>query len=780
MSPPPIAGSERTWARADWLALALVCAAVAGVAVGCFAADRNFFFRDDMQIQYLPAFTQMAAAWRAGEFPLLTRLSWQSGALAGEYQYGVFSPAVTLCCLAFCREGVPLELAAAGFSLTHLLILASGAYMLARGQRASPAGSALVALVASLNGFVLIWGVTWVPLLHSFAWLPWAWWATRRSLDTGRAADVVLGGVFTALLIAAGWPFTVLMLALVFAVLFAQAWVERRFRAGLPILAVGVLGLGLSAPAWMMLLEYSGATWRGQTATGSLQWEWRVPPAALPGFVFPAYVSRWAMFFEDRSLHFCFELAGALVPLALLGAACRRRGWPLLRQVRWELLLAGLALALAMLPGPGNFRFSFRWLPLFFLGLGLAAARGYPLRGEPADLDPSQAEPLGASAAGWALGFAVAGLTCQELFAPLITPFSRFCAVAQVGLCAGWLLLDRPRRLAALRPWLPCLSAVALLWPFYSVPGLFALESTWDLDGTRGRSARLRREVRYLSLVSPRDVHRKGCSQTAHLYPGNFCMYDGHEFVTGYSPQRLKGLTALFGFHVHGCVDAESAWRILRDEMGPGGLLALLGVDGLVVSEDFLDPAGEVQVPGWNVSARWPGGMVLHRQGPPSPRVRVLERVQWSSDPDTTLRRLVEGRKGALPLLLTGGRPGELRSLGSARCRVLQERASSVSLEVSGSDPGKTTLVAVARPWYPGYEASFNGEPVPVAVLDHAIPAVLLPPGAEGKLVLAYRPRSLKWGLLVAALTALVAATAWWLDRYRLKGVRHSEVDEKR
>jgi len=54
--------------------------------------------------------------------------------------------------------------------------------------------------------------------------------------------------------------------------------------------------------------------------------------------------------------------------------------------------------------------------------------------------------------------------------------------------------------------------------------------------------------------------------------------------------------------------------------------------------------------------------------------------------------------------------------------------------------PPRRHDATVARPVYPGYEATFNGKPVPLYLLDLTIPAVLPPPGAEGKLAPTARP----------------------------------------
>src|SRR5262249_47978225 len=135
----------------------------AGLAIALFAAlfllhDRQFFWTDDFQSQHLAGYCDVARAWRQGEFPLVSPYSWQGGALAGEYQYGVFSLVLTpLALLVFGLE-LSLPLAAAVFSIVHLAVLAAGAFRLARFRGLPVHLAFLVALVSSLNGFIFIWG----------------------------------------------------------------------------------------------------------------------------------------------------------------------------------------------------------------------------------------------------------------------------------------------------------------------------------------------------------------------------------------------------------------------------------------------------------------------------------------------------------------------------------------------------------------------------------------------------------------------------------------------
>src|SRR5438132_12104428 len=64
---------------------------VAGFSLAFLFQDRQFFWNDDYQTYQLAGYRELARAWMHGEVPLLSPCSWFGGALAGEFQQGVFS-----------------------------------------------------------------------------------------------------------------------------------------------------------------------------------------------------------------------------------------------------------------------------------------------------------------------------------------------------------------------------------------------------------------------------------------------------------------------------------------------------------------------------------------------------------------------------------------------------------------------------------------------------------------------------------------------------------------
>src|SRR4029077_20123281 len=311
--------------------------------------------------------------WNHGEIPLLSPFSWVCGNLAGEFQYGVFS--VFINGLIVCVWKLPLTFSqqAAAVSTAHLAVLSAGAFLLARGRKLSVPLSILVALVASLNGWIICWGASdWFGALGAFAWLPWAWWAAERALEAERSRWRFLWPApFVYLLIAGGFPYTVLMLALVLVRLALRTLFEvktidngrpaRTPPGGLaqltrigPPLAGAPVGLGLAPPACRALLDYVHGSAR-ESLNPSAHWQWLVPWNAWPGLILPSWTVKWSNFLSRPVPHGATELACGLVPPATLLTGFLVNGRALLKKIRWEMALLLVVFILAMIPTAGVF-----------------------------------------------------------------------------------------------------------------------------------------------------------------------------------------------------------------------------------------------------------------------------------------------------------------------------------------------------------------------------------------------------------------------------------------
>jgi hypothetical protein len=663
----------------------IVGALLAGLVVVLFCLillrhDPLLFWNDDYELSILPVFADVARSWSHGEWPLLSPYSWVCGNLAGEYQYGTFSVFVNAAVVLIWKFPLTFPQQAAAFSIAHLFVLAMGGYLLARERNLAPPLSMLVALVAALNGWIICWGATdWFGALGAFAWLPWTWWAMERALDPQRSRWRFLWPApFVYFVLTGGFPYTVLMLALVAAWLCIRSLGQTRKLASVWPLLLGIfLGIGLAAPAWLALLDYVHGSARAVQDSAE-HFQWRVPVAALPGFIIPNWTVLWSDFSSRLMPHTANELScGLVAPLALIGGLISLRR-ALVQHIRWELGLLVIALVLCMLPTAGVFRWSFRWLPLVHLVLALCAAESLQLFGQ--------------SGAPFAQSWFPAVVTFASLLATYI--------------------------------WVP---------PNCGVP-------KYNLAQKLTQPAPLDPQRLYLSVYpAPENVYRiekqpDAFGATVRL--GSTSMFAGVRFINGYSPIRPAGVAREFDFAIHGEIPPEKAGALLEHESGPEGLLARLGVDGIVVANEMdriPEPASE-----WHVVGATNEGRIFHRWEP-LPRIRSLASIDSRPNDrfsEADVSEIREGRNVIVANVTTGDRPA---------------------------------LLAISCPFFDGYRATIAGRALSVSSYRGLIPLVEMPPGISGRFEIVYRPWWLITGGTIAALSsiAMLGASAIALSRRR-------------
>ena len=514
------------------------------------------FWNDDYQISILPVFADVARSWSEGHLPLLSPYSWVCGNLAGEFQYGTFSVFINAVVVLIWKLPLAFAGQAAALSLAHLFVLAAGAFLLARDRGLAVSLSFLVALVAALNGWIIGWGATdWFGALGAFAWLPWAWWGMARALDATRSLwRFCWPAPFVYLLVCGGFPYTVLMLALLAGWLALRSLGETRRLRSLWPLALGLaLGFGLAAPAWLALLAYVHGSARGEQANGA-HWQWLVPPAALPGFFWPGWTVRWSDFSSRLRPHAAVELAcGTVPPLALAAGLIFLRG-TFVRRMQWELGLLALLLAITMLPSANLFRWSFRWLPFLHLVLALVAAEALT------------EFRIGARGRWLATGITFASLLATYFFLPTNLGVPQYHLDASLTKAAP---LDPAR----------------LYLSVYPPP-----ESAYN-----------------------RKDHPSPVGQSTR--PGSTSMWAGVRLVNGYSPIRAAGVGPAWTFYTHGELDLGMAEYLLGYAAGPAQLLQKLGIDGILV--DHAIAFAPQPAAAWRLARETPEGRVYERLGKP-------------------------------------------------------------------------------------------------------------------------------------------------------------------
>jgi hypothetical protein len=681
------------------------------------------FWNDDYELSVLPVFADMARSWSEGDWPILSPYSWVCGNLAGEFQYGVFSVFVNAVVIVVWKFPVTFPQQAAAVSIAHLFALAVGAFLLARDRQFSVPLSIFVALIASLNGWIICWGATdWFGALGAFTWLPWAWWAAARALDPQRSKWRFLWPApFVYLVVTSGFPYTVLMLLLLIAWLVIKSLAETRSILSVVPMLLGVaLGFGLSAPAWLAILDLVQGSAR-ELQPARAHWQWLVPPAAFPGLILPCWTVNWADF-SNRSLpHTATELAcGLVAPTALIGGLAWR-GRLIVRQIKWELVLLLLVLLLCMIPTAGLFRWSFRWLPFFHLVLAICTAEVLHLR--PGSPIPARAALV--FTAGIAIGMLTLRTAGSYAF-PLTWIF--------LGLAVAWCLWDIALRHSELQKWAPvAITFSALLATYICIPTNCGVPR-YNFSQQLLKPEPLDPARLYLSVYPWAEltycVANKPQPVGEVLRPGSTPMWAGLHFINGYSPIRPAGVAREFATSIHGEINPSVGGYLLSNQAGKDGELDLLGVDGIVVARE-LDIAPQ-PTSEWEAVLTTDEGRVFHRRGAPFARVRSMTSI------DSGL--------------------GE--HFATATVSRINDSRNRVEADVDVPNGDRPALLIFSRPYFRGYEARLGNRKLAVMSYRGLFPIIEVPAGAHGRVALIYRPAWLLIGSATATACVLVILLA--------------------
>lgn len=704
--------------RLDWLGASAAGAIIVIFCLLLLWHDPRIFWNDDYQISILPVFADVARSWNEGHLPLLSPYSWVCGNLAGEFQYGTFSLFVNAAVVLIWKFPLNFPQQAAALSITHLFALAAGAFLLARDRRLSASLSIFVALVTALNGWIICWGASdWFGALGAFTWLPWAWWGLERALDSQRTRYRFLWPApFVYLLVTGGFPYTVVMLLLLTAWLSIKSLAQaKKIISILPMLFGVALGFGLSAPAWLALLDYIQGSARELSSLAHFRWV--VPVAALPGFILPCWTVNWVEFSPRHVPRTSIELACGLVAPVTLIAGFISRARFLWSRMKWEILLLMLVLALSMLPTAGLFQWSFRWLPFVHLVLALCAAEVLYIR--PESPTPTTTGFLALVLIGLAMSiFHVSGTNGFPL------------TWAYLALAALWFLSEIASRQFEFRHWLPAIVTFCVLLATYLCLPTNSSVPKFNLDQKLLEPAPLDPQRLYLSIYpSPDSAYCVGCKSGSIgqiVRPGSTSMWAGLRFVNGYSPIRPAGVAREFFSYVHGEFDPTIGNNLLKEQAGPDGKLALLGVDGIAIAREIdVDPQPASE---WELISSNDEGRIFHRRGPAFLTVRSITALDSQSD--------IEFSKATI------SRTDDSRNEVTA------------DIDVPGGD--KAALLIFSRPYFRGYVARLDDKKLPVDSYRGLFPIVKVPPASHGRVVLSYRPAWLIYGGGLSILCAAI------------------------
>ncbi|HYR23381.1 MAG TPA: hypothetical protein VEP30_10735 [Chthoniobacterales bacterium] len=711
----------------DFLGAGIAGLIVVGFCLLLLWHDPLVFWNDDYQLSILPVFADISRSWSEGHLPLLSPYSWVCSNLAGEFQYGTFSVFVNAAVVLVWKFPLTFSQQAAALSITHLFVLAAGAFLLARDRKLSTPLSIFVSLIAALNGWIICWGASdWFGALGAFAWLPWAWWGLERALDRQRTRWRFLWPApFVYLVVTGGFPYTVLMLVLLIAWLSIKFLVKTKsWISILPLLTGAALGFGLSAPAWLAILDYVHGSARALYAS-TAHWQWIVPWRALPGFILPGWTVSWADFSTHYVPHSATELACGLVAPAALLAGLIARGGALVRRIKWELILLVLVFLLSMFPTASVFRWSFRWLPLFHLVLAVCAAE--VLRD-----NLWQDRRARGLIVLLLVGLSAVTMSIFQIGGEHAFPLTWiFLVLAGIFAASEFFIAS-----ASIRDWAPAvISFGALLATYLCIP-LNCGVPKFNLSQELLDPAPLDPQRLYLSIYpeAESNYHAEKKPQPVGqlVRPGSTSMWAGLHFINGYSPILAAGVAREFDFRIHGEINLHEAEYLVWSQSNSNGLLAQLGVDGLVVAWDSgIDPA---LGPDWEFVDSTEEGALYHRIGPPLARVRSVTSID--SKPN--------------------------QQFVAATISEIDDSRNHVAADVDVPSSGAPALLTFSRPFFRGYQAQLGNQKLQVDSYRGLFPIIEVPAGAHGNLTLIYRP----WWLIAGGGSSMLCAMIWLIGLF--------------
>lgn len=729
-----------------WRAVTL-CIPLAVLAFHWRAAGPGMAFTgSDLRIFFYGVREAVAQALRSGSLPWWQRGMFTGYPLVADPQAAVFDFATWLTLPWEAPRALTLA------TLAHLVVAGWGMAFWMRRRGLGPLEALLAAVLFALGAKQTVHILHW-NFAASSAWWPWMLGGLEAFASDGRGRHLALAALASAGSWFGGSPqlayFGSLAAGLYALVLAPGLWRRRPVDAVLAVAAVPA-GLLLAAPAMLPALRLAWLGPRGSGVAYEFATSWKWPDRwALALFVLPrAYHWRWGLNLWEATGYL------GILPLALAAAApLRRRGVPLFLALGilgvWlgfgEDSWLGLHRLLChLLPGYGSFRVPTRFLMVTSFASALLAAEG---------LAAVRREGWGCRAQR---GLLVLGaLAVLALLLPRLPGFPFYTGAAlatgwtAVALAAGGAALlvfghaDRGRALA--------LGAVAL--------------AATDLTLAFGR----------MNQVGPARSEQPVLGEFAPLVPappaprrvGVLAQWGpsadaplrlGWEGTLGYGPSYVdrvvRLLRATHGDRLPPPGPVTSDTNFFPWARPSSRLWPLLGTP-LVVSDRALP------LPRLMVGEReWYAPLVAYRA---EALPRVFWAGTWSVAPDAALDGPLLEAAGGDRAVLADAPPG-LAPAGAPEGPVAAEevRLGPASLEATVLAP-RDGVAVILEPFYPGWRATLDGAPVPLARADYAFMAVPVQAGRHA-LRLEFRDRMVPLGFAAAA-----AGLAIWLGLLGLR-----------
>lgn len=610
----PDGPESRTAPGAELRWVAVASASVLAVWLVAWRVEYRRYFLGDTPNAYYGWLFQYGTALRHGRWPLLSVENMSAGNHVAEGQMGLFNPVSALIALGT-TVAPDLVLYMTLVKLAIALVGIVGAYGLARSYDVAPPLAAVAATAVGLCGLTLLAEAPrWLTGQLVAAYLPWAWWLTRRAMRGRHPLPAVVAGL---LVVTVGYVYGTLYLMLVLLGLLAEAAVHRDRRALVRGLVVAVVCGLVAVAVYLPGVETVPVTLRHSDIGGSGTFRLRGPlgflllgqPAGAGTIPF-AYAGWWLPLLVltdlDAVRRGWRSLVSLLVPAALFTA------WSLgpyeIGPIRWPgRILDAFTLVLALLAVVLLSRYRARasagrlaLLVVWVLASLLVAWHEQP--------DPSPAVRLlvtGAVLAGLVVAWRT--LVPGSVGASGAVGLRATALVLVVGAVAvGVFQVVRYQAIVAPQRNMP---AALSAYDDY-LPG--ARGDVWVVDGR---------------AWTPDGEAMYTADRARYLLTGSLWALTGKQVHNGYSTIGFRPYTVMFCTLVGGEVCPDALTRMLRRDPETGLSRAdLLSISTLVVGLN--DHTRRLAPPaGWHVAARNPYAVTWVRDRP----VPAAGGVVWTS-----------------------------------------------------------------------------------------------------------------------------------------------------
>ncbi|MCC7447132.1 MAG: YfhO family protein [Anaerolineae bacterium] len=698
---------------------------------------------NDLPAQFYPFYTFVRQSLQAGELPLWNPHQFIGYPVAGNPQIGLFYPATWLTWLVGVARGLNLSLA------FHTWLAAWGMARLIRRFGSSYVGALLTGIIYAMSGFA---GARYFAghytLLLVFAWIPWVMVAYLYALDRCTWRATLPGIAALGLAILAGHPPMLVYLGLCLVALWlwyvAQTDDLRRaaWDAGERLIVIAIGGAILGAALILPAAELTGLSSRGGN-TNDLAFinSFALPPAQVIGLALPNFFGNpktgpssypyWgADFFQE------FAAYAGLLPLLAIPLAFRL---PRRRESWFFIGLAALGLILSIGMDGALLPILTRWVPgfslfrspgrsLYFTMFGMAGLTALLITALQASTSDERHDLLRPAIRLWIpIGLAIAFIgalifagwyaSASHVEPMPVRAFAISNALAEAGLflLGVWVVL-----------WLwVSPDPKALRWAALATVVLVTLDA-WHVAIPIISVGEVREPT---SWAGARTTIPIGADSRL-IGPGgseNLASVTGHLNVQGYDPLVIETYRKL---------------QALGDPSDPTSPVnTLLGVRYIMTTKPYDKPNFEL--------IGITDNNFYYRRKDAFPRVWIAKNIVVEPNDDAVRERIASGKDNLQDAVFVD-RPVDCPSKGGTAA-ITDYRPDSVTIKTSG-DGG---LLALSDQFYPGWQATVDGQPATIVRTDTTFRGVCVP-GGDHTVRYEYRPIMLYGGVSVSVAGWLV------------------------